>query len=699
MQDFRISARMEKTMNKITLFEEWKAHLLADGKAAVLALLDGTADLGIQSTAEPYDAVDVVLGKRDFETGVFDAFDEGCLSLAREYRDTSLLYSGSESRIDLLDLHMLLRVIQRMLPAKTLVDFHRHYARWSGFFENFVIDRGLDLRREYYCALSFSQELAANDGLEPRRLVPLWLSLCAGSGESGRYDLSYLDVALDGLRLMPSDKSKVARENLELQGLAFWAAEQRPSEEEFDIEWSIRKDLYKRSGDFTSEAVKSAIEVAERQLSERTGGEERTFPLADWWLRNVGLDPSKRNTANRASSVADPVPKREWEAVLRCIGEPLDRIMPEIEKLMRKQRRYAEVTGDIFYLVRTSCNFGMRLLEKGPKTERVERGVLAASLAAQAFRHDPADVFAWSLMRDALAASGRLADAELVGWEAIRRFPENARWRTQLASMLAMQAGKPEDAEALLRETVELFPGEPHVRTLLATVLSDDLHRVDEAREALDEANHEGVADDTTRRLSRKLGQGRDLRGFGSRHQVVTDDTSILELPTGAVRRQLFLYEMGAASEDVMRSFLAKMPTDSYSVYVANRVGLSGVPLNTNFALAFEDALRKAVPSALRALLVKARPIDKVVVEAALGATMDATALDDADIVNVGGADEGDIDVNSASRRDVRVNERFLMLKRALRQQGGREDRRIRLLRDYVASSLSSGSVVSLLAA
>lgn len=231
-------------------------------------------------------------------------------------------------------------------------------------------------------------------------------------------------------------------------------------------------------------------------------------------------------------------------------------------------------------------------------------------------------------------------------------------------------------------------------------MLSDDLHRVEEALEILDEAMGDGVADDATRRLSRKLGQGRALRGSGQRSQSVAEDASVLELPPGAARRQLFLYETGATSDDAMRSFLAETPTDSYAVYVANRIGLSGFPLKTNFALAFEDALRQAGISALYALLAKARPIDKAVVVEALGATMDAKVVDEADVANVvTSADEGAVGEACALRRDAKGDGRFLMLKRALRQQGGREDRRILLLRDYVASSLSSGSVVSLLAA
>ena len=111
----------------------------------------------------------------------------------------------------------------------------------------------------------------------------------------------------------------------------------------------------------------------------------------------------------------------------------------------------------MYYLVRTACNLGMSLLEIGLSSDRVERGRFAVSLAAQSFEYGLEDIYSWALMRDGLAASGRVTDAELVGWEAVRRFLENVRWRTQLANMLAVLSGNPDIAEALLRENVALI--------------------------------------------------------------------------------------------------------------------------------------------------------------------------------------------------------------------------------------------------
>ena len=691
-------------MNMETKVAEWKAHILVDGKAAVQDLLGGSfAALGYQAAVEPHEVADRVLGNQDPETGIFDAFDEGCLSLAIDYRDQFVRETQCKSASGLLSLDMFLRVVRRMLPPKTVLDFHRGFDSWNGFFENFVLDSGLDLRREYYRVLSLSQNIATDHGLDPRRLVPLWLSVCAGSGDFGPFDRSNLEAALDGLRLLPRDEKHPASANPELLGLAFWAARQRPGKEEFGLEWRIRKNVYKRAAEFTAEGVRAAVAIAERDLTERTGGEEKTFPLADWWLRDVGVDPVHRKFPRRQGE-PEPVTKREWEAVLRKVGESLGKIRPEIEKLMRRQRRYADAAGDFFYLVRIACNFGMRLLETGPETERAGRGRLAASLAAQALGRDQTDICAWSLMRDALAASGRMADAELVGWETIRRFPENVRWRTQLASMLANGAGKSREAESLLRETMELFPADPHARALLATVLADDLHRVEEARDILKEAIVKGVADDATLGLKRKLERGRALRGAGSRPQVVERDGDVLDLPSGAARRQLFLYETGAANEEDMRAFLAELPTDGYAVYLANRVGLSNDPLDTNFALAFEEAIRKAEPSAWRALMARARPSEKAIVLESLEGAVDMksvneSVLDGTDIDKDVAMDADPVRARSGSLAGIARDARFRALQDALRQRGGREDRRIRLLRDFAASTLSSGSAVSLLAA
>lgn len=657
--------------------EKWKAQLRDDGKAALRALLNGTASLGRLSAAEPEDAVDAILASEARDSDVVRSFDCGCTELLEEFRLNLLQQEGRSFRIELAKLVTLVTIIRRLLPEQTVAALHRRYVLWGGFFENFVVDRGLDLRREYFRILALSQDIAADHGLEPRRLMPLWLSVCAESGDAGRYGASYLRIALLGLRRLPLGDDYDANEDFALQGLARWAVTQRSSTAAFEREWRILEGDFPRDAGFWTDRVQAAITAAERELSERTKGAETTFPIAAWWREDVDIHPGDHSL--RGAGAIEPPTREAREVILRDIGGAFTNLAPRIDTLMRGHRRYADTTGDVFYLVRTACNIGMRLLENGPQVEKAERGAQAASLANLAFDYDPVNVFAWSLMRDALAAAGRIADAELVGWEAIRRFPENLQWRTQLATVLTVYSGKAEEAAALLRETIALFPEEPYARNQLATVLADDMQRTDEARHVLDGAIAEGVADDATRRLLQKLDQGRGLRR--ARPQLTgVEDTSTLSLPTAMARRQLFLFESGLSSEDGLRAFLSDAPQDSYSTYVSERAGLSDIPFKTTFAIAFEDALERADPSALRALVARGRPVERAIVEEAVAVS------------------EGRVVAFSDFFADAERDERLQTLERTLGQEGGRADRRTLLLRDFGASTLST-SVVSLVAA
>ena len=109
-------------------------------------------------------------------------------------------------------------------------------------------------------------------------------------------------------------------------------------------------------------------------------------------------------------------------------------------------------------------------------------------MARLAQAHEPANHFAWALWRDAVAARGATAAAEAIGWETIRRFPENPQWRTQMATLLADQRGRPDEAVALLQETCALFPLNVATRPQLAQLLADRFDRVEEARVVLQEA-------------------------------------------------------------------------------------------------------------------------------------------------------------------------------------------------------------------
>jgi tetratricopeptide (TPR) repeat protein len=368
--------------------------------------------------------------------------------------------------------------------------------------------------------------------------------------------------------------------------------------------------------------VEQAIAAAEREISERTHHQRETFPAAAWWREDVEVT-SARHWPKAA--VMEPPPREALEQILRKANDPIASLSAAIDRLIMGHRRYAEATGDVFYLVRTACNVGMRLIERGPASERGARGEIAVRLASLAFDYDPSNVFAWSLIRNGFHAAGRLEDAELIGWEALRRFPENPQWRSQLAPVLAEDLGRPEEAAALLRESVSLFPDDSFVRNQLATVLADDLGRHSDAKTVLETAQRDGAADETTSSLLRKLSQGRPLRAErrSGAPSISPPSHARIDLPTAVARRVLFQFEHGLSDIDAVRDLLSRHAPDAYLAYVGERTGARPARLKTTFALAFEDAARKGSAAALQALIRQTKPLETILVRHAIAAAED----------------------------------------------------------------------------
>lgn len=464
----------------------WIDAVKTDGRKAINDVLEGSARLGRLSAAEPEDVIATLM--RDSDTAAAEAFDRACLESLYAFRESIPSLTGAAFDVALSRLVSLVAIVRRMKPRETVVDLHKNYVTWSAFFENFVIDRGLDLRRDFLRILALTQQQAEDAELASRRLMPLWLAICAESGGSGQYDESYLRVALLGLRRLPLGKELSSNEDFALYGLARWAAARNPAKTDFLREWRVLEGDFPRSADFWPPRVEAAITAMEQEVSERTRTSDdarSTFPAAAWWREDVGL--VLRQQKRPGARPAEPPLRTLREEFLHRIGQPFAAINTQLDHLISAHRRYADATGDVSYLVRTAFKVGMRLIEGGTKSERIVRGEAAVRLAGLAFDYDPVDVFAWSLRRDALDAAGRSSDAELVGWEVIRRFPEDPHQRTRLATVLYESLGRPEEAEALLRETMTLFPHDSPSRNQLATVLSESLGRPEEAEALLRE--------------------------------------------------------------------------------------------------------------------------------------------------------------------------------------------------------------------
>ena len=669
----------------------WLAALVAAPEQELRALVGGYAEIAPFGRAEPADAAVSLLFGLAADDPASRAFDAGCHALLEELRQAMLEANESRFRRFAATLDRLLAVIRRTRPPGTVRDLHMRYAYWFGVLETSAIDHWLDPRREYWRVLALTQDMVGED-LAPRRLMALWFDICAEVGPLGRYNETYLDVGLTGLRRLSLGSEHDTNEEAVCHGIARWAARQRPDKKTFVNRWYEIESAYPRAPTYWPLLGADVIAAVEDALRLDTKSKDATFPAAAWWRAELDLPPASMGSAppSERRRAIEPPPREARERILRDVAtRPIETLEPRIERLLTSHRRYADATGDLYYLVRTACNVGMRLLRQKP-AERAKRGVLAARLARQALDYAPANVYAWALWRDGLAAQGAVTAVETVGWEAVRRFPEDPQWRSQLATLLTKELGRSDEAERLLRETMGLFPVNAVVRAQLATLLAEESGRYDEAERRLREtivllpdhphtytqlaillADHFERADDAigalemllkrqpddtvARDLLTKMRAGQRLRRkqlkTKSRATVPTETVEIdIDFPAARARRALFLVETAGNTDReealaVVKRILAEYPGLAYARYVAERLGLpsTGRP-ETAFAFAFEKAVGEGSADVLEALRGRTHGVDAYIVRAGLTLVSGETSFELPEAAN-------DVDEGAASRR------------------------------------------------
>ena len=288
-----------------------------------------------------------------------------------------------------------------------------------------------------------------------RRFLKNWYHLCAEAGHT--LPINYLSLGLLGLRMMPEENGEQSgRLKTELlAGLFRWASrlqDNRPNQRVFIRQIRMIKVLYPRTSNMWRERLAPLI----RQY-KKTGA--AFLP----WLEKAGI---KNITTSRIKgAVPLPAYARRGNLLKRLKQKKFQDILPDIRKLITEHECYAEATGYAGYLVKTACNFSGRLLKKAPS--------YALELARMANRWQPSNPFSWSLLARALEELYEDELAEIVYWEAMRRFPENVYFRTQLSVLLVRpRVGRQEVAEKLLWETMDRFPDNEVCRVALAELLA-----------------------------------------------------------------------------------------------------------------------------------------------------------------------------------------------------------------------------------
>lgn len=498
----------------------WLDNFLADPALELGNLLSGHARIEPYENADAPDAARLLFGGLAEEDEARTALDRALHQWLESHR------VGGVPEFDQLPLERWIRkvseafeIVGSLKLQHCSLDLRQRFVVWNSWSERLVVSAQRDGRYAFFRTLALTQRVVV--GLEatanPFALEPLWLQICEQAGSS--FESHYLAVGFLGLRMLP-EREGIPSERPWMAGLARWATAQRPSITDFSQQWWTLKGLYPRMPSYWRRAMSETL----RQSSTKRMPDE----IKDWWQQDVKAKDGTTAQQSQAQSFGVPKlsPLSDVQSLQQRARNPLPSIRKEIENLIGGRRHYAEATGDSHFLVTTACNIGMAII-KGID-DPVGRGQLAVDLARQALAWQPANVYAWALWRDALTEQGAFEAAELVGWEAIRRFPEDRQFRNQLALLLAELPDRQSHAETLLRETIERFPDNVVSHNQLAELLIA-LDRTEEATVVVDEV------------FSRHL---EDEASFDLRARLLFDSSDI------------------EAARDVLRSGVDGFPTD-----------------------------------------------------------------------------------------------------------------------------------------
>lgn len=565
----------------------WLAEFERSPKVAFGDLLAGYARVHPYERADAPDAARMLFGPLGADDPARQALGPAIMAWLEERRRKPLPAEPHRLQRRVREICEAFEIVSLLAVADAAVELRRRFVTLNEWVARLILSPARDARAEYWRMLALTQPLVAEaSAIEPHGLAPFWLQVCSEAG--GRLPERYLTIGLLGFRRLPG-KALDGLETPWLAGLAQWALARNPSRDAFLAEWRPLKQLYP--------ATPSQWRKRIRAVLQSDPFKKRDVEPPAWW----GDDADFRSMEIGGEAAYTSPPKEERERLLQAIKQetPLPRLRPQIDQLASKHRRYAEGTGDSFFLVHTFTNVGMQLLRHGADA-RSERARLAQALAREVLQWEPRNRHAWSLWRDALVAEGALETAELVGWEFVRRVPDDPQPRDQLADLLAKQPGRRAEAEALFRETIRRFPEDAHTRTQLAELLIAE-GRLSEAEDVVADTIAARAANAVTYAIQvRLLAHAGDLEGARRAIQA-----GLNVAPGDAVLRQFASLQDGrkprllgrtfeAGAQTVGSSVAAGMQDDPFTVAVLER----GRARRLRFRLDSEDAQLRAAARA-----------------------------------------------------------------------------------------------------
>lgn len=356
-----------------------------------------------------------------------------------------------------------------------------------------------------------------------------------------------------------------------------------------------------------------------------------------WWAGDPDF-PKVQDAKARAHHLEPPPPELRQEilALLNQDATFAD-VRPKLQIMVQRYENYTELTGDDYFLVRSFCNVG-NLLIRHAIDSQIERAQFAQRLARTALSYQPWNPIAWGLWRDALFTGGAYDASIALGWETVRRFPDNPLMRNELAEIL-VACGQLADAKALLESSLKSGAFDVVTYAILARIAANNGDTA-AARNKVEE----GLTIDQGNAILLQMRKSLDDNKYlplvaGLRQRTLEaiatsqDDPTLAELVRGGNLRwlrQRLQSDSSALAE--LKQILSNDPTFAYAQILAVRYGIwhSEKDILPGFAIAFEQALASEDSERLKALGEQMPKLEALILLACalLGDADAATQLD-----------------------------------------------------------------------
>ena len=413
----------------------WRARFAADAAAALGQALAGQISLGAYDRARPAEALAQILAEADLpgaDAGL-QAWLAGHLG-----RPTPPGLTAKRFADALLEAFRLIALLHLKECRAWCAE---HHGVLRGWLRGFYFGRSRDPEGALLVALAQDQA--------DRGLLPLWQAVV----RRGR-PVDHVRQALTGLRLLPdAERKEHALPRALLQGLLDFGNALAGRGERKGDDWLLEVDYLAAIHPLSPEAWG-------RKFREVVQAREPAPAVKNWLGQRYPLALKPFEGGKKAP--LQPPYFKGVQPLLQKLDSHYAEVRPQLRQFFDDSRYYCRESGDSYYLVRSFCFAGDRLLNVDP--------IWTRELAHEAAVWAPTNPQTWSLLARALEAEGDWRRAEAVFWQARRRFAENAQSHNQLAHALLLH-GQGELGEAVYRQAIGLFPDNPICRADLGHTL------------------------------------------------------------------------------------------------------------------------------------------------------------------------------------------------------------------------------------